>query len=115
MTTKLRVAANARRPMLPWIAVPMLAASPAVALQPLDVFIAAARERNPDAQQARANLAEQNAAADFSLGKQLPGLSARGAYNRKQYEVQLRLPVPPEQTILIQPHDQWVGSATLTV
>src|SRR5499433_486902 len=115
MTTKLRVAANARRPMLPWIAVPMLAATPAMALQPLDEFIAAARERNPDAQQARANLDEQNAAADFSLGKQLPGVSARGTYTRNQYEVQLTLPIPPEQTILIQPRDEWLGNATLTV
>ena len=115
MTTKLRLAANARRPMLPWIAVPVLAATPAMALQPLDEFIAAARERNPDAQQARANLDEQNAAADFSLGKKLPGVSARGTYTRNQYEVQLTLPIPPEQTILITPRDQWTGNATLTV
>ncbi len=33
---------------LPWIAAASLAASPAMALQPLEVFIAAAHERNPD-------------------------------------------------------------------
>ena len=57
----------------PWIAAALLASSPAMGLQPLEVFIAAAREQNPDAQRARANLAEQSAQADVALGKQLPG------------------------------------------
>jgi len=45
------------------IAAALLVASPAHALQPLEVFLSAARERNPGAQQARANLAAQNAQA----------------------------------------------------
>ncbi len=98
---------------LPWIAAALLAASPAMALQPLEVFIAAARERNPDAQQARSNLAEQNALADVSLGRQLPGVSAKAAYERNQYQVTLT--VPSAQTFLIQPRNQWLGSATITV
>src|SRR5262244_4217381 len=115
MRAKLRLAPNATLPGLRWIAAALLAASPAMALQPLDAFIAGAREHNPDAQQARANLAEQNALADFSLGKQLPGVSAKGTYLRNQYQVQLTVPIPPEQTFLIQPRNQWIGTATLTV
>ncbi len=111
----MRPTAKAMPLELPWIAAVLLVASPAMALQPLDVFIAAARERNPDAQQARANLAEQNAQADFSLGRQLPGVSVKGTYDRNQYQVQLTLPIPPAQTFLIQPRDQWFGTATLTV
>jgi len=93
----------------------LLAAAPAMALQPLDVFIAAARERNPDAQQAQANLAEQKAQADVSLGRQLPGVAVKGTYERNQFQVQLTVPIPPAQTFLIQPRDQWFGTATLTV
>ncbi len=115
MRAKLRSTAKATVLELPWIAAALLAASPAAALQPLDVFIAAARERNPDAQQARANLAEQNALADSSLGKQLPGVSVKGSYYHNQYQVQLTLPTPPQQTFLIQPQNQWLGSGTLNV
>jgi outer membrane protein TolC len=97
---------------LPWVAIALFA-SPAAALQPLEVFIAGARERNPDAQQARANLAEQNAQAQFALGKQLPGVSLRGTYYRNQYDVGLTL--PSGQSISTQPQDQWVGAATLSV
>src|ERR1700737_5538629 len=98
MRLKMRPTAKAMPPELPWIsAAVLLAASPAVALQPLDVFIAAARERNPDAQQARANLAEQNAQADASLGQHLPGVSVKGTYERNQYQVELTIPIPPAQ------------------
>jgi len=38
---------------LSWIAAILLAASPARAIQPLEVFVAAARDRNPDADEAR--------------------------------------------------------------
>jgi len=115
MGAKRRSSAKATFLWLPWVAAALLGGSPAAALQPLEVFIAGARERNPDAQQARANLAEQNALADSSLGTHLPGVSVKGTYYRNQYEVQLSLPAPAEQTILIQPHDQWIGNATLNV
>ncbi len=100
---------------LPWVAAALLTASPARALQPLEVFIAAAHERNPDAQQARANLAEQNALADYSLGRQLPGVSVKANYYRNQYQVTLTVPTPPAQTFLIQPRNEWFGTATLSV
>jgi outer membrane protein TolC len=113
MRAKRRSTAKATFLRLPWVAGVLFGGSPAAALQPLEVFIAGARERNPDAQQARANLAEQNAQAQFSLGRQLPGVSVRGTYYRNQYEV--RLTLPTEQAISIQPQDQWSGAATLTV
>jgi outer membrane protein TolC len=93
----------------------LLAASPAGAVQPLEVFISAARKQNPDAQAARANLAQQEAEVDVTLGQHLPGISVQGTYNRNQHEVQLALPVPPAQTILIQPHSLWSGNATISV
>ena len=95
------------------IAAALLVASPAHALQPLEVFLSAARERNPGAQQARANLAAQNAQALLSLGKQLPGVSIQGTYHRNQYQVDLAIPNGPAFTI--QPRNEWLGSATLTV
>ncbi len=98
--------------LLPWIAAVLLAASPAMALQPLEVFIAAARKQNPDAQRARANLDEQSAQADVSLGTQLPGVSVRANYFRNQYGVNLLV---PGRLITIQPADEWYGSGTVSV
>jgi outer membrane protein TolC len=97
---------------VPLIVFALLAASPAMALQPLEVFIKAARERNPDAQQASANLAQQNAQAEVALGTQLPGVSVRATYQRNQYLQQLNL---GGTNAVIQPLNQWFGNATLTV
>jgi outer membrane protein TolC len=77
-----------------------LVASPARALQPLETFLSAARERNPDAQQARANLDQQDAEAFTTLGRQLPGVSVRANYYRNQYQTQIvlegkEIPVQP--------------------
>jgi outer membrane protein TolC len=117
MRANLRRTAKPTLLELPCIAGALLAASPAVALQPLGVFIAGARESNPDTQQARANLAEQKAQADLALGRQLPGVSVRGYYYRNQYQVLLSIPTTPGtfQTFEIQPKNQWAGTATLTV
>lgn len=97
------------------MAAALLAAPPAAALQPLEVFLKAARERNPDNQQARANLAEQNANADSALGRQLPGVSLKETYYRNQYSSQITLPPPDLRTITIQRQDQWIGTATVNV
>ena len=83
---------SAKTLRLTWIAAAILAASPAMGLQPLEAFIAAAREQNPDAQRARANLAEQNAQADVSLGRQLPGVSVQASYLRWSRHWSLRGP-----------------------
>jgi len=94
------------------IVVALVAASPAMALQPLDVFIKAARERNPDAQQASATLAQQNAQALVALGRQLPGVFTRATYQRNQYEATVEF---AGQTSVIQPLVQRFADVMVTV
>lgn len=91
----------------------LLAAPPALALQPLDAFLASARTRSPDALEVQANLAQQQAQADVALGRVLPGISARGSITRNQYDVLLDL--GPGQRVTIVPLHQLDGLATLTV
>ena len=64
----------------------LLHAAPARALQPLDAFLASARTSSPDALEAQASLAQQQAQADLTLGRVLPGVTARASITRNQYE-----------------------------
>src|SRR5438132_9268650 len=90
---------------------------PSLALQPVETFIAGARQRNPDELQARANLPRQEAQAVATLGRVLPGVSARGSYTRNQYSSQVNLAPTGQspQPVTLVHIDQWDGSATLTV
>jgi outer membrane protein TolC len=90
---------------------------PSLALQPVEDFVTGARQRNPDTLEARANLSQQEAEADVSLGRVLPGIGVRGSYTRNQYGSQIDIAAPgqPPQQVTIVPRDQWDGSATLTV
>jgi outer membrane protein TolC len=97
---------------LAWMAAVLLLASPARALQPLEVFVAAARDRNPDGEKARANLTVQRAEADVALGRQLPGVTVRGEYGRNQYAAAVDL---IGKRYALQPLNEWTGSATLNV
>jgi outer membrane protein TolC len=83
----------------------------------VEEFVAGSRQRNPDTLEARANLSQQEAEADVSLGRVLPGIGARGSYTRNQYGSQIDIAAPgqPPQQVTIVPRDQWDGSATLTV
>jgi outer membrane protein TolC len=94
-----------------------LCSLPSAALQPVEAFVDGARQRNPDALEAQANLSQQRAQADSTLGRVLPGVTARGSYTRNQYgsQVDLALPGQPPQPVTLVPRDQWDGSATLTV
>ena len=94
------------------IAAVSILASPALALQPLEVFLTAARVRNPDARVASANLDQQKADALTTLGRQLPGLSVRATYYRNQYETGISVGGLQVQT---QPYNQWSGAVTLSV
>jgi len=90
----------------------------AKALQPLEAFIQSGRQHSPDNDEARANLAQQNAQADVALGRVLPGISARGNYQRNQYQSTISVPIDPNappQTITITPYDQLFGSGSVTV
>ena len=90
---------------------------PSLALQPVEAFVVGARQRNPDELEARANLSQQEAQADSTLGRVLPGVRARGSYTRNQYGVVVDIAPPggPPQPVSLVPRDQWDGSATLTV
>ena len=91
---------------------------PSLALQPVEVFIGGARQHNPDALEAQANLSQQSAQADSTLGRVLPRISALGSYTRNQYEsvVDVAPPgSPTPQPITLVPSNQWDGSATLRV
>src|SRR4051794_18474826 len=94
-----------------------LCSSSSLALQPVEAFVAGSRQRNPDELEARANLARQEAEADSSLGRVLPGISARGTYTRNQYSsgIDLASPGQPPQPVTLVPYDQWDASATLKV
>jgi outer membrane protein TolC len=94
------------------LAVASLLGPPAKALQPLETFVSAARQQNPDSKLASAELDQQKADALTALGRQLPGIAVRGSYYRNQYATHIALAVPP---ILVQPKDQWAGTATLSV
>ena len=95
----------------------LLYSLPSLALQPVEAFVAGARQRNPDAIEARANLAQEQAQADSTLGRVLPGISARGSYTRNQYSsaIDIAPPGKPPQPITVVPSDQWDGSATVRV
>jgi outer membrane protein TolC len=95
----------------------LLHSLPSLAVQPLEVFLAGARERNPDQLEARATALEQQGHALSALGRVLPGVTANGSYTRNQYSSAITLAQPGQaaQTVTLVPRDQWDGSATLTV
>src|SRR2546421_3901609 len=88
-----------------------------LALQPVETFLAGARQQNPDELEGRANLSQQEAQATSTLGRVLPGISARGSYTRNKYSSELDRAPPgqPPQPVTLVPRDQWDGSATLRV
>lgn len=98
------------------MAVALVAApSAGLALQPLDAFVASARQRNPDAAQARATLELERAQADLARGRVLPQIALVGTYTRNQYSAVFTEPGTPATTFTITPADQLNGTATLNV
>jgi len=95
----------------------VLHSPPSLALQPVETFLAGAREGNPDELEARATALQQQGQALSALGRVLPGVAANGSYTRNQYSSAITLAEPgqPTQTVTLLPRDQWNGSATLTV
>src|SRR5437016_1839191 len=95
----------------------VLHSPPSLALQPVETFLAGAREGNPDELEARATALQQQGQALSALGRVLPGVAANGSYTRNQYSSAITLAEPgqPAQTVTLLPRDQWDGSATLTV
>lgn len=94
------------------------AAAPASALQPLDVFLRAARSGSVDAAEARAAGRQLRAEADAARGRVLPRLSLRGEYTLNQHESTLAFPAPgggPPTVVTTTPRDRLDGFATLEV
>ena len=95
------------------LALALLFAAPAYALQPLEVFVGAAGQHNPDALESQANVELQRAQTDVALGRVLPGISARGTITRNQFDSFVDL--GPGERVVIVPLHQLDGVATLTV
>ncbi|HEX4621095.1 MAG TPA: TolC family protein, partial [Myxococcaceae bacterium] len=91
-------------------------ALPAYALQPLSSFVESARTHNPDNAEALATLDGQKAQADLALGRQLPGVNARGLYTRNQIQVAIG-PIPGfiNQQTFIQRYNQLDAFLTVNV
>jgi len=88
------------------------------ALQPLEAFIRSGRTKSPDNLEAQANRDQQSAQANATLGRVLPGISARGNYVHNEYQSVVDIPIDPTlppQRVTIQPYNQRSGSGTLTV
>jgi outer membrane protein TolC len=101
----------------PLVALALLTPLSVHALQPLSEFVAAARHFNPANAQATAGLEAQQAQADVSLGRALPGLGARGTYTRNEYQVGPLGPLPPllPTSIYIQRYNQLDAFFTINV
>src|SRR5207237_5503192 len=86
----------------------LLHSPPALALQPVETFLAGAREGNPDELEARATALEQQGQALSALGRVLPGVAANGSYTRNQYSSAITLAQPdqPAQTVHPRPRDR---------
>ncbi len=72
---------------LSWVA--LLAAPPALALQPLSTFVAGARRASTDDRVAALTAVQQDAEALAALGRVLPSATARGVYTRNEFESKL--------------------------
>lgn len=68
-------------------AVPLAWSSPAGATQPLETFLDSARRNGFDVREQRATVEQRDWEKDAVYGRLLPALSARGIYQRNQYEV----------------------------
>lgn len=97
----------------------LLYSLPSLALQPIEVFAAAARSHNPDTLEAQANVSQQDAQALTALGRVLPGVSATGAYTRNEFLSSILIPGFPapglSQPVIILPLNEWTGTVTVSV
>ena len=81
---------------------------PALALQPVDVFVAGARSYSPRNREVRANREAAEAQAGEALARALPGLSAGATYTRNQWDVSFA-------GLSVLPRDQVDAAVTLAV
>jgi outer membrane protein TolC len=91
------------------LALPVLGgARPALALQPLDEFVAAAKAQSLDNREAQATAAQRAEEARQAWGRIGPSLSAKGTYTRNQYDSSTNIQTGPTSftTVTIAPYDQ---------
>jgi len=91
-----------------------LSSGKAHALQPIEVFYEGARTRNFDAREQLATSEQRDWEADAALGRLLPSFTARGTYQRNQYETAVTLP-GTTTSLVITPKNQWDGLLQLDV
>jgi len=91
-----------------------LSSGTAHALQPIEVFYDGARTRNFDAREQLATSEQRDWEADAALGRLLPSFTARGTYQRNQYETAVTLP-GTTTSLVITPKNQWDGLLQLDV
>jgi outer membrane protein TolC len=96
----------------------VFASSKARALQPLDTFLAAARNANQDNREAAATTTQRQAEAAVAKARLYPVFSAAGTYTYNEYEVSLALPSSfggNGKPLVIQPRNQVDGTLTISV
>lgn len=86
----------------------LVAATPAWALQPIDIFVSGARTHNPQNHEADANRALAESQAGESTARALPGLSAGATYTRNQWDVSFA-------GLSVMPRNQFDAAVTLSV
>jgi outer membrane protein TolC len=94
----------------------LLAAPPALALQPLEEFVASAKGKNLDAREAQATAEQRGHEARQAWAKIGPTATAKGTYTRNQYPAIIPA-MPPNQLqpITIAPTDQVDAYFTLNL
>ncbi len=99
------------------VVLPLLAARPAFALQPLDEFVGSAKGKNLDVLEAQATADQRGHEARQAWAKIGPNASVRGAYTRNQYPAVVSIPMGagPATPITIQPTDQVDAFFTLNL
>ncbi len=86
----------------------------AQALQPIEFFYQGARTQSFDAREQLATSEQRDWEADAALGRLLPSFTARGTYQRNQYETAVTLP-GTATSLVITPKNQWDGLLQLDV
>lgn len=79
-------------------------AASAQATQPLEEFLAHAKNENFDSREKRAETAQREWEESAALGRLLPSFTARGVYQFNEYEVSAQLPGMPEALVITPKH-----------
>ena len=100
-------------------------AGSAAALQPVEVFLRAAKQRNHDVREVASVDVQRRAEVDVARGRLYPAFAAGGSYTRNQYEIALSLPASVSgmaaadsmavERLVIQPYNQLDANLSISV